>query len=99
MPPFPGSVRKLFKKEAPLPKAGGKLDAFIAFRDGKPVGRIAAIHNPRFNDFYKDQTGFFGFFDFIEDSGVALALKEAALNCLKQQGKTKVIGPFNPTPN
>ncbi|MHB0995591.1 MAG: hypothetical protein ACYC2I_04400, partial [Elusimicrobiales bacterium] len=36
---------------------------FMAFRDGRPAGRVAAIVNQAHNNFHGDRTGFFGFFD------------------------------------
>ena len=33
----------------------------VAYQDGKPVGRIAAIENRAHNQYYKDKVGFFGF--------------------------------------
>jgi hypothetical protein len=72
---------------------------FVAYRDGKPVGRIAAVVNRAHNEYYKDSLGFFGFFDFIDDEEVARALIEAAKTELKKHGLTGIRGPYNPTSN
>lgn len=71
----------------------------IAFRDGKPVGRIAAIENRSHNEFYQDKVGFFGFFDAIDDTTVAKALVSSAEEELKHRGLTSMRGPYNPTVN
>lgn len=77
----------------------GKIQQFLARRDGKIVGRIAAIINGMHLLKYEDKTGYFGFFETIEDSEVAAALLDAAGNWLKEQGLTAVRGPANPTIN
>jgi len=71
----------------------------VAYRDGKPVGRIAAIENRAHNQYYKDKVGFFGFFDVIDDIAVAEALVTAAEEELKRRGLTSMRGPYNPTVN
>jgi hypothetical protein len=43
--------------------------------------------------------GFFGFFDFIEDPAVAMALIDAAGAILKEKGLAFMRGPYNPTIN
>lgn len=67
---------------------------FIATRDGRDVGTIAAT----VDEVYQAEdpgTGFFGFFEFIDDVEVAAALFGAARQWLADQGMQKVIGPFN----
>src|SRR3954469_17228515 len=56
---------------------------FIAKRDGKPVGRIAAIENRAHNAFHGDRVGFFGFFESVNDPDVASALLETAREWLR----------------
>jgi ribosomal protein S18 acetylase RimI-like enzyme len=63
------------------------------------VGRIAAITNRLHNERYKDKTGFFGYFDSIDDEEVARALFDAAKGELKKRGFEIMRGPFNPSPN
>ncbi len=72
---------------------------FLAEDKGKVVGRIAAIINHNHNSFHNDQTGFFGFFECINDKNVALKLFEAAENFLRSKGMTHVLGPVNPSTN
>ena len=71
----------------------------IAYRDGKPVGRIAAIENRSHNQYYQDKVGFFGFFDSVDDQSVARALLESAEEELRRRGLTSARGPYNPTVN
>ncbi len=71
----------------------------IAYRNNKPIGRIAAIENRSHNQYYKDKVGFFGFFDVIDDEMGARALLDAAETELKRRELTSVRGPYNPTVN
>ena len=48
-----------------------KLDMFLAKKDGKVVGRIAAIRNNNHISYTESNDGFFGFFDVINDYKVA----------------------------
>lgn len=76
-----------------------KIQLMLAERDGKPVGRIAAITNRVHNDLYDDSIGFFGFFESINDQDVANTLFNAASDWLRQQGMTEIRGPISPSMN
>lgn len=68
---------------------------FLARKDGKIAGRIAAILNRNHIAFTGKQEGFFGFFDVINDQEVCNALIEQAAQWLRGRGIVKVIGPAN----
>jgi hypothetical protein len=72
---------------------------FIAHRNGKPVGRIAAIENRAHNAFHQDRVGFFGFFECVNDRAVARALFTAAEEWLRSRGLTSMRGPVHPSTN
>jgi hypothetical protein len=72
---------------------------FIARRNGKLVGRIAAIENRAHNAFHRDRVGFFGFFEAIDDAEVATVLLRAAEDWLRARGLTTLRGPMNPSTN
>lgn len=73
----------------------GEAALFLAIRNGQPVGRISAqIHHGHLER-YKDQAGFFGFFESIEDQAVANALLEKSREWVKQRGMKKLRGPFH----
>ena len=72
---------------------------FVARRQGKPVGRIAAIENRAHNAFHQDRVGFFGFFESVDDGGVAGSLFAAAEEWLRSRGLTSMRGPMNPSTN
>ncbi|HWZ14039.1 MAG TPA: GNAT family N-acetyltransferase [Mucilaginibacter sp.] len=72
------------------------LQPFLAYNEGKIVGRIAAILNNSHNNFNKVNDGFFGFFDCINDQETANTLFSTAANWLKEKGANqKFIGPVN----
>jgi GNAT superfamily N-acetyltransferase len=68
---------------------------FVAERDGRLVGRIAAVVNHRSNEFHEEKAGTFGLFECVDDQGVADALLEAAAAWVKARGMTVLRGPFN----
>src|SRR5438094_7825499 len=59
---------------------------FLAHRQGKPVGRIAAVNDMRHNQFHDVAWGFFGLFECQNDPSVASALFQAAAAWLKGEG-------------
>jgi hypothetical protein len=76
-----------------------KIRTFIVRRDGKTVGRIAAIVNYGHCDRFKEQRGFFGFFDCEDDPQASKILFDAAMDYLKSEGMTDARGPCNPSLN
>jgi len=70
-------------------------DLFLAFRNKKIVGRIAAIQNNNYNQFANSNVGYFGFFDVIEDYTVAEKLLQTAVDWVKAKGHTALYGPTN----
>lgn len=70
---------------------------FIAEQNGEICGRIAAFDNKTYAEFHKENVGFFGFFECIDDQNVANLLLKVATDWLIQKGRTSVLGPFNPT--
>ena len=71
----------------------GEAQLFIAYRDGKPAGRISAHTYSRYEERYGKDTGFFGFYECIDDLGVSRALFDAAGEWLRGKGKKKMNGP------
>ena len=68
---------------------------FIARRGTRPVGRISAAINHRFNDYYGVgcQLGFFGFFEVEEDYEAAALLLDSARDWIAARGMTAMRGP------
>jgi len=73
-------------------------ELFLARRSGEVVGTVAAIVNHQHNQQLNDQTGFFGFFETVNDEQVAAALIVAASDWLRERGKDLMRGPVNGAP-
>jgi hypothetical protein len=73
----------------------GEGTTFTAYKDGRCVGRITAQLDHGHLDRYKDQTGFFGFLDTIDDPEVAKDLLAAAEAWVKAKGMKKIRGPLS----
>lgn len=71
-----------------------RAQCFMAYRDGKPVGRITAIINDHINEKCGKKEARFGFVDFIDDKEVVDALFAAAEGWAKEHGMTEIIGPM-----
>lgn len=70
-----------------------EADYFIAERNGEVVGRVAAIHNRLHNETHEDKVGFFGFFECVQEQGVADALLAEAGNWIRAHGLDTMRGP------
>jgi len=73
----------------------GEAQLLLALRDGEPVGRISTSIDHDHNRYHGEQTGFFGFFESVEDHEVAAALLGSAESWLRERGMTHSRGPFS----
>lgn len=71
-----------------------EAEYFLAMRDGKVVGRVAAIINNRANEQWNKKQVRFGWFDFIDDVEVSKALLKAVEDYGKQKGMNEMVGPL-----
>ena len=67
---------------------------FLAYKDGKIVGRIAGMINRRSNEVWNQQRARFGFLDFIDDAEVVDALFNAVEKWAEEQGMKEIHGPL-----
>ncbi len=74
-----------------------EIALFLVEEGEKLCGRIAAIIDHRYNEHHNDKTGFFGFFECINDQTVANLLLKVASGWLRERGRTKILGPANPS--
>lgn len=74
-----------------------KAAFFTAEINGKICGRIAAIHNHAYIEHSGENTGFFGFFECIENQKITNLLLKVAFDWLRDCGVGKVIGPASPS--
>lgn len=72
-----------------------EADYFLAFRDGRLVGRVAAIINHRANERWNRQQVRFGWFDFEDDREVSRALINTVEEWGRERGMTEIIGPIS----
>ena len=70
-------------------------NSWIAFRGGKPVGRISAQIDQLHLDRYQDATGFFGMLEAENSAATFQLLLETAESWLRQKGMQRVAGPYN----
>lgn len=73
-------------------------DFFIATRDGRDVGRIAALENRRYNQYHGTRQAQFYLFDCENDPEVSAALFERVFEWARGRGLDQVVGPkgFSP---
>lgn len=71
-----------------------EADYFLALRDGKIVGRVAAIINRRANEKWNRKTVRFGWIDFVDDMEVSTALIDTVKQWGKERGMTEIEGPL-----
>ncbi|MFK7932800.1 MAG: hypothetical protein AB8G22_04780 [Saprospiraceae bacterium] len=76
-----------------------KMELFLARKDDKIVGRIAAIRNNNYIKVSGRNVGFFGFFEVIEDYDVCTKLLDAAKAWIDKENLKGMIGPANPSLN
>jgi len=67
---------------------------FVALKNNKIVGRIAAIINPVANETWNEKNARFGWVDFVDDKEVSQALFATAENWARSKGMTAVHGPL-----
>ena len=96
--PLRDDLAKVFRDENPFFRHG-EMQLFVARRDGKDVGRIAAVLDRNHNEFHGEKASFFGYFESENDPAVAKVLLEAAAVWGRERKMTVMRGPTNPTLN
>lgn len=71
-----------------------EAQSFMAYCDGRPVGRITALINRMLNEKTGRAEARFAFVDFIDDDEVSSALFGAAEDWARSKGMTEIIGPM-----
>jgi GNAT superfamily N-acetyltransferase len=72
-----------------------EAEYFLAWRDGRPVGRITAHVDHRLNEVQQNEWGLFGFFECEDDQEAADALLRTAEEWNRERGRDRIIGPFD----
>ena len=71
-----------------------EADYFLAYKDGKLAGRVAAIINKRYNEQWNRPCVRFGWIDFIDDIEVSRALLKTVEDWGRERGMKEIIGPL-----
>jgi GNAT superfamily N-acetyltransferase len=98
-PPLRIAVKELLDRKKHPFYANAEAEFFLAKRDGRVVGRIAAIFDRAHNKFHEESAGFFGFFESIDDAETARALLSRARQWCADRGAKFLRGPVNPSMN
>jgi GNAT superfamily N-acetyltransferase len=73
----------------------GEAEYFLAWRDGRLVGRISAQIDRAFNEYHESRWGMFGFLELEDDPEVMQALLDAAAAWLRARGCDRMVGPMD----
>jgi GNAT superfamily N-acetyltransferase len=94
VPQLTKEMRMHFSSENPF-FAHASAKFFLAVKEGRTAGRIVSFVNRRHNEFHREKTGFFGFFESVNDRSVSCALFDRAAAHLREEGMEVVRGPMN----
>jgi hypothetical protein len=95
VPPLIGDTKNMLRPAKHPFFHHAEVALFLARRRGEWVGRIAALINHNHNSFSEEKTGFFGFFESIDDAAVSGALLETAARWCVERGMDRLRGPAN----
>jgi hypothetical protein len=95
VPPLLFERKKFFSPSNPIFQFTEVIYFLARDQKGDVVGRVTAHVNQRHNQHSGEKTGFFGFFECIEDQAAASALMGAAEEALRDRGMKVIRGPFN----
>ncbi len=99
VPPLLMDLRKRLDRERNPFFDHAVAEYFLAYREGRPVGRVTAQIDRNLNQFQDNDWGLFGFFECDNDSEAAFALLAAAEAWLQERGCDRMVGPMDFTTN
>lgn len=73
----------------------GEAELFLAFRGDRPVGRVSAHVDYRYDAHHGSDTGFFGFFECRNDPAAAGVLLGAVEDWHADRGRNSIVGPLS----
>jgi len=94
IPPFWNEMKNFFKKKNPF-WSHAECQLFIAKKDNKVIGRIAAIIDSKYCETVGEKIGYFGFFECIQDFECANALLQTAQDWLSSKQMKVMRGPID----
>jgi GNAT superfamily N-acetyltransferase len=99
VPPLVSERRRFLDRRTNPWFEHGEAQYFLAWRDGRPIGRISAQVDRLLNEFQDNRWGLFGFFECEDDPAAAAALLDAAEQWLRARGRDRMVGPMDFTMN
>jgi len=99
VPPLLADQKELLDQKKNLFFQHSDADLFLAYQDGKAVGRISAAKSHIHLDIHDDGRAFFGFFECTNDHKVADALLNTVSEWAKEKGLKYLRGPLSFTMN
>jgi len=99
VPPLRRDVYHLFNESENPFWEHSEREMFLAYRKEHLVGRIAGIIDRNFIKCWKENIGYFGFFECENDAEAARALYDAVRKFHREKGMSTFIGPMNPSTN
>ena len=97
VPDLERDVRDTFNPKRNAGLEFSDVQPFVAYRDGKPVGRIAAIINHHANQKWNRKYVRFSYIEFIDDPEVSKALLETVAQWGRERGMDRIQGPMGIT--
>ena len=97
VPDMEQEVRSMFLPAKNAGLAFSDVQPFVAYRDGKPVGRIVGIINRKANERWQVANVRFGLIEFVDDIDVSRALLEAVEDWGRERGMKRIVGPMGIT--
>lgn len=95
VPPLIMDMKKILNRKKNPFFQHSEAEFFLARQNGEVVGRIAAILNNNHNRYHNEKTGFFGFFESVNDLQVTRELMNTAQSWVKAKGMSTLRGPMN----
>ena len=99
IPPLRGNQKEMLNYKSHSFYDNAEIRTFLAWRNDKVCGRIAAIVDHAHNSYNKDNRGMFGFFESVNDLQVSASLLDACRDWFSEQGIHDMRGPMNPSMN
>jgi hypothetical protein len=99
VPPLLFERKRFFDRQRNPFFEHAEAEYFLAWRDGRAVGRVTAHIDRHFNEFQGHDWGMFGFFECENDPEAARSLLGAAEQWLRDRERDRMVGPMDFTTN
>ncbi len=94
VPPLTTDLARIFDRHGNPFYRQSQAGFFLAQDpNGRPIGRLAVLHNFRYNQYNQEKTAFFYLFECQDDPVISTGLFEAGFAWAKKQGLNRIFGP------